>query len=106
MNKVLLTQEKSVVKGHFHCTQNLYSNGPKAICTAFFSAANARDQWKSVFSLSVVTLALASCLRKPPVEITFSLAVLLNKPPVQILFPPGFFLIQLHVEITFTLAVT
>jgi hypothetical protein len=45
-----------------------------------------------LFSLAVflssppaeITLALADCLRKPPVETGFSLAVFLSSPPVEI----------------------
>jgi hypothetical protein len=42
----------------------------------FFSAASARGQWKSTFSLAVVL--------EPPVEMLFSLVVFLKKPPLAV----------------------
>jgi hypothetical protein len=51
----------------------------KLFSLAFFSAASARGQWKSPFSLAVI--------QEPPVEITFPLAVFLSNHQWKIAFP-------------------
>lgn len=60
---------------HYTSTQKIYSANSKPICTAIFSAASTKSQWKSTFSLAVIlepsVEMLADFLTQPQVEINF-----------------------------------